>query len=252
MLNVAVISHTGGSGKSAIAANLAGAFATGGSSVLVVDVDPQAGVTAALGVEPSKPGLYEVLNGQASAETAARETAVPGLRLLPADLDLAGAELELPQRGRWHDVIRRALGRYAARQAVTILDTPPGLGVLSFAALNAAATAVVACPPEYMAFRALPHVLRTAHQAGVQVLGVVPTMVHRTTRHAVEVLEQLAEDYPQLLLPEIPRRIAIQEAALAGLPLSHFAPRADASLAFVALAEEVANRANTSDARRPA
>ena len=252
MLYVAVISHKGGSGKSAIAANLAGAFADAGSSVLAVDVDPQAGLTAALGLEATKPTLYEVISGAARPEEAIRATAVERLSLLPADLDLAGAELELPSRARWHDVIRRTLRRDAARHDVTILDTPPGLGVLSFAALNAADAAIVACPPEFMAYRALPHVLRTAHRAGVDVIGVVPTLVHRSTRHAGEVLDQLAQDYPQLLLPEVPRRVAVQEAALAGLPLSRYAPSSDAGVAFAALAQEVAQRANATNARRPA
>lgn len=252
MLSVAVISHKGGSGKSAIAANLAGAFAAADTTVLAVDVDPQGGLTAALGVEAGKPTLYEVLHGRARPEEAARSTTSRGLVLLPADLDLAGAEMELPERGRWHHSLRRAVGRYAARYDVTIFDTPPGLGVLSFAALSAADSAVVACPPEFMAYRALSHVLRTAHRAGVTVLGIVPTLSHRTTRHAAEVLDQLDKDYPQLMLPAIPRRVAVQEAALAGLPLALYAPRSDAGVAFAVLAKEVTHRAQSSDARRAA
>lgn len=252
MPNIAVISHKGGSGKTALAANLAGAFAAAGNSVLAVDVDPQGGLTAALGVEPGKPTLYEVINRLARPEGAARPTAVPGITLLPADFDLAGAELELPLQGRWHDVLQRAISRYAALHDVTILDTPPGLGVLSFAALSAADAAVIACPPEFMAYRALTQVLRTAHRTGVTVLGIVPTLSHRTTRLAAEVLDQLYKDYPQLVLPAIPRRVVVQEAALAGLPLALYAPRSDAGLAFATLAKEVTHRVQSSDAKRPA
>jgi chromosome partitioning protein len=251
-MNVAVISHKGGSGKSAIAANLAGALALDGTDVLAVDVDPQAGLTAALGVEPRKPTLYEVLHRRALAADAVCATAIPGLALIPSDLDLAGAELELPSLGRWDDLLRRALARVVAAHGVTILDTPPGLGVLSFAALQAADAAVVACPPDFMSFRAVPHVLRTAHRAGVDVLGIVPTMSHRTTRHAAEVLDRLAADYPQLLLPAIPRRVAVQEAALAGRPLADYAPSSDAARAFADLAQEVLRRANASSHSRTA
>lgn len=252
MLNVAVISHKGGSGKSAIAANLAGAFAHGGSSVLAVDVDPQGGLTAALGIEPTKPTLYEVINDQARAEDAVRPTAARGLTLLPSDIDLAGAELELPARGRWQDSLRRAIGRLTAQYDITFLDTPPGLGVLSFTALRAADVAIVACPPEFMAYRPLPHVLRTAARAGIPVIGIVPTLSHRTTRHAAEVLDQLAREYPALVLTAIPRRVAVQEAALAGLPLAIYAPRSEAGAAFAELAKEVNHRAKPSDAQRSA
>lgn len=253
MLNVAVISHKGGFGKSALAANLAGAFALDGATVLAVDVDPQGGLSAALGVDPAKPTLYELINDQARPEEVTRQTAVPRLSLLPADIDLAGAELELPQRGRWHDALRRALGRFTARHDVTLLDTPPGLGVLSFATLRAANAAIVACPPEFMAYRALTHVLRTSARAGVPVLGIVPTLAHRTTRHAAEVLDELSRNYPQLMLPAIPRRVAVQEAALAGLPLAVYAPRSDVSAAFGDLAKEVTRRAQqASNAQRPA
>ncbi len=251
-MNIAVVSHKGGSGKSAIAANLAGALSAGGVDVLAVDVDPQAGLTAALGVDPDKPTLYEVIHGRAQAEEAVRSTSTPGLSLLPSDLDLAGAELELPSLGRWDDLLRRAIARTSASHAITILDTPPGLGVLSFAALRAADVAVVACPPDFMAFRAVPHVLRTAHRASIDVLGIVPTMVHRSTRHAVEVLDRLVADYPQLLLPAIPRRVAVQEAALAGRPLASFAPNSDAGIAFAALAQEVLHRVDTSAHSRTA
>lgn len=252
MLNVAVISHKGGSGKSAIAANLAGAYVQDGVDVLAVDVDPQGGLTAALGVGATKPTLYEVISDKARAEEAVRPTAIRGLSLIPADLDLAGAELELPERGRWHDALRRAIGRLAARHSLTLLDTPPGLGVLSSIALRASDVAVVACPPEFMSYRALPHVLRAAARAGVPVIGIVPTLSHRTTRHAIEVLDQLEREYPALMLPAIPRRIAVQEAALAGLPLAIFAPRSDAGLAFAELAKEVAHRAESSNTQRPA
>jgi chromosome partitioning protein len=216
-----------------------------------VDVDPQAGLTAALGVEPRKPTLYEVLHGREHAADAVCATAVHRLFLIPSDLDLAGAELELPSLERWDNLLRRAIAQTAAGFAVTILDTPPGLGVLSFVALRAADAAVVACPPDFMSFRAVTHVLRTAHRAGVDVLGIVPTMTHRSTRHAAEVLDRLVADYPQLLLPAIPRRVAVQEAALAGRPLATFSPLSDAGLAFADLAKEVLHRAHTSaDSRR--
>ena len=77
--------------------------------VLAVDVDPQAGLTAALEVEPQKPTLYEVLHGRAHAADPVCATAIQGLALLPSDLDLAGAELELPSLGRWDHLLRRAL-----------------------------------------------------------------------------------------------------------------------------------------------
>jgi chromosome partitioning protein len=116
----------------------AGALATGGTPVLAVDADSQGALAAALGVRPEKPTLYEVLAGQAVAVDAIESTALDGLDVLPADLDLAGAEVELTRRPDWQTTLRRILDPVRGSYDLLLVDTPPGLGVLPYAALVAA------------------------------------------------------------------------------------------------------------------
>ena len=244
---LAVVAHKGGAGKTTVAANLGGALAGLGRRVLLVDADPQGALTAALGVDPAKPTLYEVLAGRADAADAI-VAAGDGPPVLPADLDLAGAEVELPRRPDWHGVLAAALAPIVGRYDVVLLDTAPGLGVLPYAALLASSHALVACPPDFFAYRALGQVLDTLDRARrlnprLRLAGIVPTLVGRRSRHEREGLDALAEHHRAELLPEIPRRVVLQDAALAGRPIASYEPRGDAAAAFAQLATEVLRRA---------
>ncbi|HVS41305.1 MAG TPA: AAA family ATPase, partial [Candidatus Dormibacteraeota bacterium] len=171
---IAVAAHKGGAGKTTVAVNLAAAMAAQGRRVLLVDLDPQGAAAAALGVTVSKPTVYEALMGGADPRQAILGTSVDGLAMFAADLDLAGAEVELPRMGAWQGSLTRLLAPLEGLCDVAILDTPPGLGVLSLCALVAARSAVAVCPPDFLAYRTLPHLLETLERAGARVLGIVP------------------------------------------------------------------------------
>lgn len=243
MNRIVIAAHKGGSGKTTVAVNLAGALAQMGMRVLLVDTDPQGAASAALGVDPRKPTLYEVISGTAKRHEAIVGTSTPGLAILPSDLDLAGAEVELPRQERWQQRLSDVLTSLEEFCDIAVIDTPPGLGVLSYIALQAATEVIVVCPPEYMAFRSLPHLQEMAARVNVPVTGIVPTMTTSVSCHAREVLSQLEDEYPGLLLPSIPRRVALQDAALSGLPVTTFEPNSDAARRFLALAKEVLDRA---------
>ncbi len=251
-LRLAVVAHKGGAGKTVLSANLAAAAAGRARRVVAVDCDPQGGLGAALGVEPGKPGLYEVLNGQAEVEEALRPTSVEGLRVLPADLDLAGAEVELPRRaGKWQLALRDVLG--AVEEELVVIDTAPGLGVLPYVALAAARAVVVACPADFLALRVLPSVFDTVAQVRalvpeLAVVGIVPTMTSGRTRHEQDVLEELERAWPGQVLAGVPRRVAVQDAALAGVPVSVYDPRCVVGTVFDELTEEVLQRAEATSA----
>jgi chromosome partitioning protein len=240
--------HKGGAGKTTAAVNVAGCAAELGRKVLLVDVDPQGAATAAIGGADTKPTLYEVLAGRATIDEAVRPTSVKGLDVLPADLDLAGAELELPRRAQWQTALRNALAPSGARWDLVLLDSAPGLGVLPFVALAAADRAVVTSPPTFLSVRAMRHLLATVEQAagfapGLEVLGIVPSIVGRRSLHRDEAMAEMANRWPKLMLPELPDRVVFADAAVAGQPVVVYAPTSPAANAVRVLTKEVLKRA---------
>jgi chromosome partitioning protein len=273
---ITTIAGKGGAGKTLTTVNLAAALAELGHRVLLVDADPQGAAGNSLSVDVGKPTLYEVLMGTAAAAAAIETTKVERLHLLPADLDLAGAQIELPRRQNWQLSMRNVLGAEIARYDFTLIDTPPGLAVLPFAALVAGNAAIIPCRPEYGDFRTVPSAQEAITQArrfrpDLRFIGIVPTIVEAKidydpvgrpllkyddvgdgelvpqierarTVHEREVLTELFKpkgQFGQHRLRHIPRRVVVQDAGLAGEPVTVFAPYSDAAEAFRALAKEV-------------
>lgn len=243
VLLLVVAAEKGGAGTTTVAVNLAGAMASLGGRLLVIDSDPQGAAASALGISPRKPTLYEVLTGRAELREAIVSSAFPGLALLPADPDLAGAEVELSATPGWPHALARRLTSLEPYCDVALIDTPPGLGVLSYTAMQAATGAIVVCPLEFLAVPSLPYLDETMARASVRLLGIVPTFTSSSTRHARDAAESLQATYGDTLLPPIPRRVALQDAALAGEPITQFQPGGDAAVAFFFLAREVLSRA---------
>ena len=198
---------------------------------------------------PEKPTLYEALTGEVPIGVAIVPTSMEGLDLLGADLDLSGLEVELPRQPDWQSALRGLL-EPLDRYDVVVLDTAPGLGILPYISLVASTAALVVTPPEFLAYRALRLVEETVERAQqetpeLRLLGIVPTFVTRQTRHAREVLEVLKDDFGEQVLPEIPRRVVLQDAALAGQPVRTYASTSGVSESFAKLAQEVIARANS-------
>lgn len=259
-----VAAEKGGGGKTTLAASFAGALAEGSTRgrrgpsrrVLVIDLDPQGAVSAALGAVPSGSSVYNVLMGGTDPASAIVPSQTPGIDVLPAVEDLAGATLELPRRPNWQTSMRDVLDQMDAYHDI-VIDTPPGLGVLPMIGLVAAQYVLVPLPPAFGSLRLMDRTLATVERARtfspqLVVVGLVPWMVGRRTLHRDEALAEMQKRWPDLVLTRrkggpagIPERVAFQDAAVEGLPITAYLPTSPAAVAVRELTKEILSRAST-------
>lgn len=223
-LTVAIANQKGGVAKTTSVASLGTALFELGRRVLLVDLDPQACLTFSLGIDPEDldVSIHQVLLGQKSAADVIVGT-VDGPDLLPATIELAGAEAALLTRtGREH-VLRAALEDVAADYAWVLLDCPPSLGVLTVNALSAADEVMIPLQCETLSHRGVGQLLDTVHDVrrftnrGLSVMGVLPTLFDGRTNHSRTVLETISETYELAVLqPAIPKTIKFAEAPAVG------------------------------------
>jgi chromosome partitioning protein len=246
----AIATQKGGVGKTTTAVNVAACIAEAGYPTLLVDIDPQANATVGLGLPKDlRPGVYDVLSGDATAEDAIASSSIDGLSVIPASPDLAGANMELPRRPGSEGRLRDALAPIRERYAYTILDCPPSLGPLTVNALVAADRVIVPVQTEYFALEGLAGLLDTLSlvqrelNPRLTVAGMLLTMHDGRTRLARDVEREVREHFPALVFDTvIPRNVRIGEAPSFGRPVIHHDPHCAGADAYFELAKEVAAR----------
>jgi chromosome partitioning protein len=248
---LAILNQKGGVGKTTTAVNLAAGLALAGHRTLLCDMDPQGNATTGLGVAKSglKASAYDVLLGDCPVVEAATPTAVEGLDLLPATLDLAGAVVELATAERREMRLREALAGAGDRYAYMILDTPPSLGLIPVNCLAAAQGVIVPMQPEFFALEGLAqieHMVRLTQRGmnpALEVVGIVLTMVDLRARLFGDVIRTVRRQYGEKVFhSQIPRTVRFAEAPSFGEPILTFDPRGKGARAYLELTKEVVER----------
>lgn len=248
---IAVANQKGGVGKTTTVANTGAVLAEKGHSTLLVDLDPQAALTAAFGVNPYEleRSVYHVLLAQ---ELDVRGVIIAGVRpqldLLPANMHLAGAEVELiGQIGREY-LLHEALASIKQDYEFILIDCGPSLGLLTINALTAADEVLVPLLPEYLALRGMGILfdtikrIRDRTNPRLKVLGILITLYDSRTLHGREVLEEVRSMFGDNVFNTVVRKsIRFAEATAANLPIIEYEPRHRGTEAFYALAEEILN-----------
>ena len=250
MISIAIANQKGGVGKTTTAINIATALAATGWKVLLIDLDPQGNASTGLGIANDRRGSssYNLLVENAPLAECTQPTNIPGLEIVPATVDLSGAEVELVSVEDRTGRLRKILAQ-AARFDICVIDCPPSLGLLTLNALTAADTLLVPLQCEFFALEGLSHLLQTVERVQQRfnpqlgIVGVALTMFDRRNRLTDQVSEDVRSCLGDLVFETvIPRNVRLSEAPSHGLPALVYDINCTGSRAYMALARELIAR----------
>ena len=246
---VSLVNQKGGVGKTTTAVSLAVALARRGQRVLLVDLDPQANATSALGVLRSdRPGVYDALLDETPIDECIVRVEAEGVDLVPSSAELSGAEVELvPVLARERRLVN-ALQPVRERYDWVLIDCPPSLGLLTINALTASDSVIIPVQCEYMALEGLSRLMETLElvrrnlNSGLYILGVILTMFDPRTRLAQQVVDEVRGHFPQTFATIIPRSVRLSEAPSHGQSIFRYDPGGRSAAAYEAVASELLER----------
>jgi chromosome partitioning protein len=249
---ISMVNQKGGVGKTTSTVSLGAALTKFGRRVLLVDFDPQGALSVALGIMPNDLDLtvYNLLTDpNCHVGDVIISTDVEGLDLLPSNIDLSAAELQLVSEvGREH-ALGRALAPILDEYDIILIDCQPSLGLLTLNALTASQGVIIPMECEYFALRGVALLKDTIDKVtsrlnpDLAIIGVLPTMYDARTLHSREVLQTVRQAFGDTVFQtSIARTIKFPDAAVAGQPITTFAPGSGGALAYEQLAREVLAR----------
>lgn len=248
---IVVANQKGGVGKTTTAINLSASLAELNQKVLIIDMDPQGNTTSGLGIEKDEVEntVYELLLGECSIEEAIKESEYENLSVLPSNIDLAAAEIELVGIEEKEFILRRALNQVKENYDFVLIDCPPSLSMLTINAMCAADTVLVPIQCEYYALEGLSQLIHTIElvkdrlNPDLEMEGVVFTMYDARTNLSLQVVENVKNNLGQSIYKTIiPRNIRLAEAPSHGMPITKYDAKSTGAESYRMLAEEVIHR----------
>ncbi|MFV0406287.1 MAG: ParA family protein [Propioniciclava sp.] len=249
---IAMTNQKGGVGKTTTTINLGAALAETGRRVLLVDFDPQGSASVGLGVNPHTldTSVYNLLLGRGlDPDDVILPTEIEGLDLLPANIDLSAAEVQLVSEVAREQTLRRVLKPLRSEYDLILIDCAPSLGLLTVNALTASDYAVIPLECEFVALRGVALLTDTIDKVterlnpDLAILGILGTMYDGRTLHSREVLERVVEAFGDVVFHSVIRRtVKFPETTVAGEPITTYAPSSPGATSYRTLAREVLHR----------
>ncbi|MDQ0193701.1 chromosome partitioning protein [Paenibacillus wynnii] len=245
---IAIANQKGGVGKTTTSVNLGAGMATLGKRVLLVDIDPQGNTTSGVGVNKADVAncIYDILINEVDPAETILETMIDGLHIIPATIQLAGAEIELVSTISRELRLKKALNAVKGNYDYVIIDCPPSLGILTINSLTAADSVIIPIQCEYYALEGLSQLLNTVRlvqknlNPHLMIEGVLLTMLDARTNLGIQVIEEVKKYFQEKVYRTIiPRNIRLSEAPSHGQSIITYDPRSKGAEVYLELAKEV-------------
>lgn len=248
---IAIANQKGGVGKSTTAINLSSCLGAMGQKVLTIDLDPQGNTTSGLGVEKdaAENTVYELLLGECEVEECLQKLEFEGVSLIPSNVNLAGAEIELIGIEDKEYILQKKISKIRDQFDFIIIDCPPSLNMLTINAMTTANTVLVPIQCEYYALEGLSQLMHTIElvqerlNPELEMEGVVFTMYDARTNLSLQVVENVKDSLDQNIYKTIiPRNVRLAEAPSYGMPINYYDKRSTGAESYRLLADEVIHR----------